>query len=280
MWVIDGALGFAPYFGLPFGLFIVPVLLFRRWRLALLAAVPFLMWAAFMVGVNLLLVRSRSCPDGPMLRVATVNVLVGNPEMGALADAVLAQSPDIIVFEELALELEEFSSALAQAYLYRISTETPWVTLVSRIPLKDMRRLPLDPPIPGREPLAAKLSLQGRPVTIVGMHAIPPLNGETYAQHEKQYEVVEFGIQETDGPVIVFGDVNATVYSPSLIGFLRRTGLRPVSSPSQEVTHRPMLGLGIRIDHVLIRGFDACSEEVFDLPGSDHEGLAVGVRLK
>lgn len=280
MWVIDGALGFAPYFGLPFGLFIVPVVLFRRWKLVLLAAVPFLMWAAFMVAVNLLLVRSKSCPDGPMLRVATVNVLIGNAEMGALADAVLAQSPDVIVFEELALELEELSSALAQAYPYRISTETPWLTLVSRIPVENMRRLPLDPPIPGREQLAADLRIESRAVTIVGMHAIPPLNGETYAQHDKQYDVVEFSIRETDGPVIVFGDINATVYSPSLIGFLRRTGLRPVSSPSQEVTHRPMFGLGIRIDHVLIRGFDACSEEVFNLPGSDHEGLAVGVRLK
>ena len=280
MWVIDGALNFAPYFGLPLGLLIIPVVIFRRWKLVALAAVPFMLWALVMLSVNLLLVRGRSCPGPADLRVVTANVLVGNPQLSALADAVLAQSPDIVVFEELTLEFEDFSPALAKAYPYRISTDTPWVTLASRLPLEDMRRVPLDPPIPGREPLAARVRVGDQTVTVLSTHEIPSLSTITYREHGKQYDLLEWEILQATGPVMVIGDINATIYSPQFLNFLRRSGVRPVSAASQQPTHTPTLNLSIRIDHVLIRGLAACDEQVFDLPGSDHDGLVVGVRLK
>lgn len=280
VWVIDGALNFAPYYGLPLGLLIVPVVLFRRWRLVALAAVPFMIWAVVMLSVNWLLVSPRSCSEPSALRVVTANVMVGNTQLTAVAQAVLAQSPDVVVFEELVVDLEQFSPALAKAYPYRISTESPWVTMASRLPLEDMRRVTLDPPIPGRELLAARVRIGDQSVTLLGTHEIPALSTITYRQHQQQYDLMAWGIGAAAGPVMVIGDVNATVYSPAFVRFLLRTGMRSVSDGSQRPTHTPMLNLSIRIDHVLIRDLVACEERVFELPGSDHDGVVVGVRLR
>ena len=280
VWIIDGLSNFSPYYGLPLGLLIVPVVLFRRWKLVALAAVPFMVWGVVMISVNWFLVPARSCSEPSALRVVTANVMVGNTQRGALADAILDQSPDVVVFEELVVDLEELSPALAKAYPYRISTETPWVTLASRLPLEDMRRVPLDPAIPGREPLAAQVRIGDQLVTLLGTHEIPALSRITYREHLKQYELLEREVREASGPVMVIGDINATVYSPAFVRLLMRTDLRSVSDGSQHPTHTPTLNLSIRIDHVLIRDLTACEEQVFELPGSDHDGLVVGVRLK
>ena len=70
----------------------------------------------------------------------------------------------MVVFEELYHSLETFSPALAAAYPYRISTEQQWVTLASRLPLQDARRLPLAEAVPGREPLTAAVEVNGQTV--------------------------------------------------------------------------------------------------------------------
>jgi endonuclease/exonuclease/phosphatase (EEP) superfamily protein YafD len=195
---------------------------------------------------------------------------------------VLREAPDVVVFQELVHDLEAFSPALAAAYPYRISTDVPWMTLASRLPLQNAHRIALRTSEDrARDPLAATIHVAGQPVTLLGLHATPPRNRDTYDEHRAQYESLREVVEQATGPVLVAGDFNATLVSPYFANFLARTGLRIASSERfQGATYHPYRWLGIRIDHVLLsQDVQVCGERVVNLSGSDHKGVVVDVRL-
>lgn len=278
MWQLNGALNFLPQLWMFLILPVVAIAPFRRTHFTFVAALPVVGAMLLMGGTRSLMASEAACVEGEALRVVTANVLMSNDRLPELARDVLDESPDIVVFEELRHDLDTFSPALAQAYPYRISTETPWLTLASKLPLQSARRLTLSNPVPGREPLAATVEVGGRDVTVLAVHAQVPLSAETLRLHRDQYRLLTEEANRADGPVIAVGDFNATTFSPLFAGFLLQTGLRAASS-GQEPTHYPKRHVGLRIDHVLMRGASACNEQVFHLTGSDHRGVAVGVML-
>lgn len=281
MWAIDGIANFLPYAGFPL-LILVPVALFRRRpNLTKFTAVPLLVWVAALVTPNAFLATARDTPTtGPELRVVTANVLMSNTQLAALADDVLAEAPDVIVFEELQQDLPQVSRALATAYPFRISTQDPWVTLASRFPLEDARRLETRSDDRGRDLLTASLNIDGQRVTVIAVHLMPPLNAAAFETNRAQREVLDAETARASGPLMVIGDFNATTFSPSFAGFLINSGLRIAASDrTLEPTFFAYGLLGIRIDHILARNLDIHDERVFALTGSDHRGVSVEVSV-
>lgn len=276
MWFVNGLLNFLPQFWL---VLLVPLMVampFRRPRVTLLSAVPLAGVLLLMGGARTLAATGQAC-EAPALRVVTANVLMSNDRLPELARDILDQAPDVVVFEELRYDLESFSPELAQAYPYRISTETRWMTLASRLPLEDARRLTLEEDAPGREPLAAEVRVGGETITVLAVHAQPPLSASTYRLHQQQYARLAQEAKAATGPVIALGDFNATVFSPLFAWFVWGNGMSVASDG--EPTHFPRHNLGLRIDHVLVRDVGVCDERVFELTGSDHRGVAVGVHI-
>jgi endonuclease/exonuclease/phosphatase (EEP) superfamily protein YafD len=286
MWLLNGGFNFLPYAWAPFVLLVGGVAVFRRGRKAtILACAPLALWGAAMLGSNLLFARADGCAANhgdAGLRVLTANVLYTNDRLDALAADVLRESPDVVVFQELVQDLATFSPELAAAYPYRISTEVPWMTIASRLPLEDTHRVTLRTSEDrARDPLGATVSVGGQSITLLGLHAVPPRDGTSYNEHRAQYEALREAVQQATGPVIVAGDFNATLVSPYFANFLARTGLRIASSERfQGATYHPYSWLGIRIDHVLLSGAQVCGERVIDLSGSDHEGVVVDLRFE
>lgn len=280
MWLLDGAANLGAYAGLPLGLLILLVLPLARPRVTLLACVPLIAWAGAITTTRLLITPAAGCAAEPTLRVATANVLYTNERLPELADRVLAQAPDILVLEELRADLESFSPALAAAYPHRLSTGSPWVTLASRYPLEDARRLALPEQVPGREPLAARIRVAGHAITLLAVHAVVPRSAATYREHVAQYEQLLQQVRGTTGPIVALGDFNATVLSPAFVRLLVAGDLRVAATTrAPEPTHFLFERLALRIDHVIARGAHVCAERVFDLPGSDHRGVAVDFAL-
>ena len=82
---------------------------------------------------------------------------------------------------------------------------------------------------------------------------------------------------DTSRPAILLGDMNATILDPPFASMLRATGLRSSidghrDSPSWPSGTGPF---GIRIDHVLERGFEVCSVTRGPSLGSDHRPVVV-----
>ncbi len=281
MWAVDGLANFLPYAGLPLLLFVPVAMRIRRRVLALMLAVPAVLYVLVLLSPNLFLALPEDVPaTAPRLRVVTANVLMSNAELDRLAQDVLVQTPDIVVFEELTQDLETAAPALAEAYPYRVATETPWVTLASRWPLEDARVLTIADADRGRDLLAASVVVDGARVALVAVHFMPPLNDEAYRTNAAQRAVLQAEVDATDGPLMVVGDFNATTLSPSFARLLAGTGLRiATSSRLAEPTYYAYGRFGVRIDHVLVRGVTVAEEAAFDLTGSDHRGLVVEVGL-
>jgi len=277
MWLFNGVLVLLPLFWFVLILPVVVAAPFRRRRITLLSAFPLTGLLLLMGGARTLVSPETACEVAPTLRVATANVLMSNDRLPDLAQDILDRSPDVVVFEELRYDLASFSPELASAYPYRLSTDTPWLTLASRAPLENARRLTLEVNAPGREPLAAEVQIGEHRVTILAVHAQPPLSASTYQLHQQQFARLVSETKASAGTVIALGDFNATIFSPAFARLVLSTGLR-VASDGQP-THYPRKHVGLRIDHVLVRGAQACREQVFDLTGSDHRGVAVDVRL-
>ncbi len=280
MWIINGGANFLPFAIIPLVLAFAAVAAFRRRRLTLAASLPLIAWAGLMLDSRALLGTAAGCSAAPQLRAMTANVLMSNRQLDALAQDVLTANPDVVVFEELRQDFATAFPDLAARYPYHISTEEPWVTLASRLPLQDARRIDLLIDAPGRQPLTATVTVRGQPVTLFAIHVMPPLNAAANALHTAQYHLLAQQVAlTTPGPLLVIGDFNATPLSPTFAGFLRGSGLRLSDMGDQTPTHFPRTWLGLRIDHVLERGFEVCGEQVVTLTGSDHRGVAVDLRL-
>lgn len=281
MWIVDDAFNLAGYAWLPLLGLPVAVALLRwlRSRRALLAACgPIVLWAVFMAGSRLTLVQVSTC-DVPALRVVNANVLQTNERLPELADAVLAQHPDVVVFEELAVDITSVSPAFGAAYPYRLTTEVPWVTLASRLPLEQPRRLALPQRFAGYAPLLAEVQVAGRTVHIVGVHVAAPLGSGAYETHQSQYAIALDQVRDKS-PVVLIGDLNATPTSPTFLRFLFQSGLRSASEGLTQLPTYTVRGpFAMRIDHALVKGLDVCSVQVFSLPGSDHRGIVVDLQL-
>jgi endonuclease/exonuclease/phosphatase (EEP) superfamily protein YafD len=283
LWLLNGGFNFLPYAGVPFVLLIGGVALFRQRRATILACAPLAVWGCAMLATNFLFAFARPCADdgnGTHLRIVSANVLMHNAQLDELAQDILRQDPDVIVFQELLSDIETFSPELAAAYPYRVSTEVQWMTIASRLPLDNGRRLTVGYKDRARDPLATTINVGGQPITLLGLHAVPPRSKTTFDEHREQYELLEREVSNAPGPVLVVGDFNATLLSPYFANFLMSTGLRIASSERfQRATYHPTRWMGVRIDHVLLSGMSVCDERVIDLAGSDHEGVVVDVRV-
>lgn len=281
MWAIDGMANFLPYAGLPLLLVPAATLVMRHRVLAFASAILLVAWLAILLAPNLFFTHaSAASSNAPKLKVVTANVLVSNDQLPALANDVLAQNPDVIVFEELQHDIAAISPPLAEAYPYRISTSEPWVTIASRFPLEDAQRLAIASDDRGRDLLSATVNVNGQRLTLIGVHFMPPLNGEAFEINRQQRELLETTVAGIDGPLLVVGDFNATTLSPTFARLLLGTHLRIASTGNlMKPTYFTYGRLGVRIDHVLTRRMDVVGDNVFSLTGSDHRGVSVELGL-
>lgn len=282
MWAIDGLANFLPYAGLPL-LLVTPATFFVRRRvLAMLAIAPVAVWAFILLTpVFFVTLAGDLAPGTPTLRIVTANVLMSNEQLPSLASDVLAQAPDVIVFEELRHDLAEVSPALAEAYPYCLSTETPWVTVASRFPLEDARRLAIADNDRARDLLTATIEADGQRLTLIAVHFMPPLDAQAFEVNRQQRALLETTAAGVDGPLVVLGDFNATTLSPTFARLLLGTHLRIASTKRMmSPTYYAYGRLGVRIDHVLIRRLGVVRDSVFTLTGSDHRGVSVEVSLQ
>jgi hypothetical protein len=174
---------------------------------------------------------------GERLCVVDFNVLHGAPDFAGQEErfqdtlaAFRALAPDVILLQEawetrghgnMAARLGE---ALRFNYVYaRANGSRPLIgfeegsAVLSRFPIRDARRLLLEPRRPWWErriALVATLDLGGRPLTVAGLHCHDQDEGVTAHQAHSLLARLPQG-----GPVIVAGDFNAGSGSPAVAQF-------------------------------------------------------------
>lgn len=200
-----------------------PLALLSRRRLAVAGAtVPLIVLLASYGGLFLPQIGAGQAEGGARLRVMTANVLYLTDEGAAIEPLIRAESPDVICLQELNPRLaQDLTARLGKDYPYYTllpEEDTSGLGLFSRYPLHDVEEIP--DPAWRHGAQAAAITVAGRPVLVLNVHAVPLVfafhRGNSTADMEERYRECEEEarlwrdrVARHDGPAIVAGDLNA-----------------------------------------------------------------------
>lgn len=214
------------------------------------------------------------------LRVATVNLLFSNDVIDEAADALVVQSPDVVVFSEFTAEHRAMlgDHPFAEGYGHRVEREgfgAGGIAIWSRFPLSEGDRL-------ATRNYSLDVSVAGPdgPVDLLGVHAPTPI--ANFSGWRADLGIVDDHIGAADGPTLVIGDFNASYWHPGFRdllddGFVDAHMAHGRGFSTSWPTDRWFPPF-VRLDHALTgNGLVSTAVSDFDVPGSDHRGFVVTV---
>lgn len=262
------------------------LLTFKKWREAAVA---------FLFGMlNLSLIVPLHWPrgvdgiDAPRHRALLLNVQYTNRDHGSVYEYIHRMQPDFIVFEEVTDEWAEALNAL-QDYPFSVVEARQGVigiALFSRIPFKEAKIFSIHEKSP--PDLIAQMELDGQSLTIIGTHPSPPLGPVEYRTSMDQMSALAHIASDTNGAVMLLGDLNSTSWGAYFNRLIRASdlsdsrkgyGLQP-SFPARELILGKLLFL-TPIDHILVSP-EIRVHDRFLGPyiGSDHYPVVIDFSLK
>ncbi len=217
--------------------------------------------------------------EGPTVRALLANIYTGNRAHDKFLAFAGSTDPDIIVLLEVNRRWMSELSGLRGEYPHWHSSpreDNFGIALLSRIPFEEVRTSYLGgADVPS---VVARLRIDGRPLTVIGTHPLPPV-GRNYSRYrnEQLAELAQF-VSSREGPVVVLADLNMTSWSPYFRRLLRTSGLRDSRKgfglqATWPTSNRLLL---IPLDHCLVSsGVRVHSRKVGPNIGSDHYPVVV-----
>jgi len=242
-------------------------LVVRERRLAAVSAVVTLLAVA---PVMLRVIERQSLPagaeGGQAVSIVAMNVLFFNDDYSRASGLALAQDSDVLAAFETTPEWLGKLSALDQRYPYRYSPsglKTSGISVHSKTPFKaelykiGSRKAPL-------------IKAEFEDYVLLAAHPYPPATPRLTQDIGLYFETLDQLARQQSKPVIIAGDLNATLWSPSLASLMRSHWQWPHGSGFMYTwpTFAPVLA--IQIDHVLTKGVRAGKLRVLTAVGSDH----------
>ncbi|MFB9236484.1 endonuclease/exonuclease/phosphatase family protein [Plantactinospora siamensis] len=260
----------------PYAVLVLPPLLLaallRRSRAALAAVgLPAAVWTV-LVGLPWLPVGG----GGPVqFRVASQNLMAGNPEPLSTVTALLRGGPDLVALEEIGDDdRAAVADALRAGYPYRAGVST--VGLWSRFPIRE--EVGVDTGLGWTRALRAVVSVPGGDVAVYVVHLGSARAGAT-GLRDRGVRMLADRVRRDPAPqLIVLGDLN-TAPTDRIIG--------PLTSQLADAQAQAGTGPGFtwparlpltRPDQVLYRGLTAAAAGTVRTPASDHRAVTAGFR--
>lgn len=244
--------------------------LLRRSRLALVAVLlPAIVWAV-LYGAAWLPARA----SGPVqVRVASQNLMAGNPDPVATLRALAATGADLIALQEVDDE-GAVAATLRESYPYRAFKST--VSLWSRLPIREYGGI--DTGLEWTRALRAVVDAPMGDVVVYVAHLGSARAGRT-ATRDHTVDMLAAALRNDHADrLIVLGDLNTATTDRAMA---------PLSDLLHDAQAEAGRGLGFtwpaalpltRPDHVLYRGLTAASAGVVRTPASDHRAVTAGFR--
>jgi len=224
---------------------------------------------------------------GPVLRVLTVNVLVGQAVAEAVVELACSQRADVLFVQELtggaAARLGRAGLGdLLPHEVTQLVPRGPRGSIYARYPLRGS----LPPPLPSAARCAAWLDLpSGQSVQLACIHAAPPKPPWSPGAAARWRGQLSALPAPGDSPRVLAGDFNATLDHLQFRRLLGRCYADAASAAGHGLSatwgprpgRRPAL---LAIDHVLIdRRCAVLTTSTHRLPGTDHRALYAELRL-
>ena len=249
----------------------------RKWKMAIVPGIS----AVLNLALILPLYSGPSVPEnrGRPFRAVMMNVHRSNTQHDKVLTFIRSSDPDVV----LLLEVNDIWMKALQA----IQADYPYSRCVPRsdnfgiVLLSRVQFVAAEVPYfgsAGKPTIVARFDIEGRPLTIVGTHPVPPVSRRCSHYRNEQLEQVAAFVREQEGSVIVLADVNMTSWSPHFRTFLRRSGLRDSRKGFGVQPTWPSYNpiLRIPIDHCLVSdGVVIHDRRVGSDVGSDHYPIVI-----
>lgn len=265
-----GALILAAYFG------------FKRQKTrtgvaAAVAAINLMILQAYLVETN----AGSNLSRPTRVKALWWNIQSANQNRAESIDWILKMSPDLVALGEITPEWEESLSRIKESYPFDHIESRPGnfgIALYSRLPLFNpeiLYRNNSDSSVPT---IQAELNIDGKLVTVVATHPLPPVGGAATKERNSQLQWLSQRIQRINGATILFGDLNATPWNHAFQSFIETSGLENLPNGLYTTWPTSFAPLRIPLDYCLVsKGIFVRSKELGPSLGSDH--LPVMVHL-
>lgn len=207
------------------------LLLWQDFRWSLLALVAALLVNLYLVApfyVSPPMPVAHAASEAAPLRVMALNISTSNAGYAQVVELIRARQPDLVFMSEVREDLlAMLRKELTGSYPYlhaEPSRMTLGVAFLSRQPFVKVETVM--PGGRGRRYLRAEIAWQGQPVTIVGIHPLPPMTGAWAASRNSEIALMGQVANEATQPLILLGDLNASPWSQPMRGLLASTDLR------------------------------------------------------
>lgn len=218
-----------------------------------------------------------SLPADSGLSVVSLNVQRVNSRKQDVLAYLRSADADVIFLMEVDEPWLAALQPLQAQYAHRFASPRPdnfGLALFSRVPLQNPRLLQLaDSAVPT---VAAGIVHQGRGLTLIGTHPVPPLGRRAAQLRDSQLAALAAAVAQLDEPVLVVGDLNSTPWSRGLrLLTAGALGFRGNTAPWKPTWRAGSL-LAVPIDHALCTApLAITAHEVGPDLGSDHRPVAL-----
>jgi endonuclease/exonuclease/phosphatase (EEP) superfamily protein YafD len=258
---------------------------FHSWRVLPLAVAVACLNAWYVAPYFLKNQSAGSSEANVSIKLMQANVWKSNQNYQKVLRTIAEVNPDVLVVQELTPEFKDATSSLELSYPYsRVEARVggAGMGIFSRYPMTDIQVLTLDQS--NHIALLARLEIAGRSVALLGLHPTTPVTRVKFENRTLQFERAAALMNAINGPRVLIGDLNTTMWSPYFSDLVRDSGLRDTRLGFGIKTSWPVpvpVFLRIPIDHCLLSDdFQVTNVEVGSSIGSDHLPLVVTASLK
>ena len=221
----------------------------------------------------------ESGQDG--FKLLTFNTYNLNLNLDAVWSEIERHDADVVVLIEFGPNKQALRRRLTEKYRYFQTCEMNWrctIGIFSKLPAGDFKVVDHKQD-DGPALISAKIDLGAQTVTLIGTHILSPNHGPQ--ANFAELDQLAHRVRSIEGPVIVAGDLNTTIWANAFDNFRRKSGLIHMGRliPTWPVRPLPLPQIGI--DHIFVspelRLSDVAAGQA---AGSDHLPLVATVELR
>ena len=206
----------------------------------------------------------------PSLKVMAFNVWRENRDPALMVRAIETSGADVVMLSEVSPARQAELEPLSRTYPYAVicGLTNCDQMLLSKVPLEATGALAAswDQPVMVWARLAGSGPAAG--VTVVSTHLYRA--SRSYRLHRRQLEGLIGQLGQLEGPLVLGGDLNATIATRSYAELTRRAGLKGAGRTLPSWPVYPLALPQFGIDHLLVRGLAIRESGLGAYAGSDH----------
>ncbi|WP_028581972.1 endonuclease/exonuclease/phosphatase family protein [Desulfogranum japonicum] len=220
--------------------------------------------------------QSHASPNHS-LKLLHSNVLTSNRQYLKLLNLAQAESPDLIIAQEINQAWADRLSTLHSQYPYRViipRNDNFGIGLYSRIAFSDVQKITWG--LHSLPSIQVKLHIKDKDVTLITTHPLPPVSRDYSQLRDAQFRAISLHIGQIHTPVILVGDLNTTMWASSydLLPHTLHNSRAGFGILPTWMTNYPLLR--IPIDHCLLSSeFTVSHMKTGPDIGSDHLPIIV-----